>query len=313
MSSVLSNIDVERGDIVEFIDGTSKVVKKATDGHRVVFEDGSTVDLWIIEYRIKNIVRGNVEPYSSKETSSYFDFDLFEETKKSEERTYLATTYRELRSKLYHGGDGVEFYHITAVQNALSILNNDYFYSRESAEGNIKYDNAILNETSGSVMGSNHSYRTEKYARFYLNIKNAATYSFFKNYTQNKSFGVIFAVDFSAIWKSKTKVILSPINAHYLKDDDFDWSRFNIAFEQNLKNLDPSKFDLKSTYSVYDSSVDNPYLTAEILFYDKINLDIISHIYFKNNYEMNYFLEKLPYDKRKIFKDKCLVKESLFW
>ena len=285
--------DIKGGDSVVFNDERIKVIKKITDGHRVVFEDGSKTDLWIIEDSIKGIIhRTAIIP---KSTVVPLVFEP-EPSKPQEEKNVkcLATSYKELNRKLYHGGDGVEFYHITAVQNALAIFNGDYFYSRESGQGHIKYDNIELNDITNSVMASNYSWRLEKYARFYLNIKNKATYAMHKNYMQNKSFGVIVAIGFSSIWKSGTQVILSPVNAHNLLDCDFEWSKYNIGRETNLKNLDASQFDLRQTFSSCDFSEDNPYLAAEILFYDKIALDNVSHVYFRTTREMDYFLSKLP-------------------
>lgn len=306
------NADIKSGDVVVFTNGAKKIIQKITDGHRVVFEDGTKIDLWIIEDKIEGIVRKNAGKLKPVVTPAYFDPEPTE-TIKIQCFNSLATSYKELNKKLYHGGKAVEFYHITAVQNALAIFMGDYFYSREAGRGLIKYDNVELNDITNSVMSTNYSWRLEKYARFYLNIKNKATYAMHKNYMKYGSFGVIVAVDFSAIWKSKTKVILSPVNAHGLVDSDFDWSKYNIGFEINVKNLDASRFDLKRTYSACDFNEDNPYLAAEILFYEKIDLSNVSHIYFRTTRERDIFLNKLPYNKRTLLSSKCVVREELFW
>ena len=304
--------DIKSGDVVVFVDGTKKIIQKITDGHRVTFEDGTKTDLWIVEDKIEGIIHRFIEKQNPVPVPIVFDSEPSMPVKKPQFNS-LATSYKELNRKLYHGGDVVEFYHITAVQNALAIFMGNYFYSREAGQGLIKYDNVELNDITNSVMSTNYSWRLEKYARFYLNIKNKATYAMHKNYMKYGSFGVIVAVDFSAIWKSKTKVILSPVNAHGLVDSDFDWSKYNIGFEANVKNLDASRFDLKRTYSACDFNEDNPYLAAEILFYEKIDLSNVSHIYFRTTRERDIFLNKLPYNKRTLLSSKCVVREELFW
>ncbi len=307
--------DIKNGDIVVFKDNSRKAIRKIEDGHKVTFEDGSKRDLWIVEDQVEGIIHMHVKrtlPISATIISGDCErIDVFNDKKES--FGSLATSFKELNKKLYHGGDGVEFYHLTAIQNALAIFQGDYFYSRESASGIIKYDNVKLNEITDSVMSSNRSVRLEKYARFYLNIKNKATYAMHKNFDNNHSFGVIIALGFSSIWKSKTNVILSPINAHDLIDSDFDWSKYNIGFEKNIKNLDASRFNLEKTFEDCDFISDNPFLLAEILFFDKIGLENVSNIYFKSSREMNYFLDNLPYNKRALLQVKCSVKEELFW
>ena len=303
------------GDVLVFIDESKKTIQKIKDGHKVTFSDGSKRDLWIIEDKIKGVIHTHIE--KPKPLAAIISTDDFEEVKlfenKKEPFKSLATSYKELKKLLYHGGNSVEFYHITAIQNAIEIFSGDYFYSRESAKGHIKYDNVELNDITGSVMSTNYSWRLEKYARFYLNIKNKATYAMHINFKEHNSFEVIVALDFSAIWTSKTNVILSPENAHGLVDSDFDWSKYNIGIEKNIKNLDAAEFNLRMTFEHYDPLIDNPYLCAEILFYNKVSLENISHIYFKNSKEMDYFLGKLPYNKRTSLKNKCIVREELFW
>lgn len=304
--------DIKSGDVVVFVDGNKKTIQRITDGHSVVFEDGTKVDLWTNEYNIEGIIHRNLNKPKPVATPIVFKKSPVMTIKRNNFNS-LATSYKDLNRKLYYGGDGVEFYHITAFQNALEIFAGDYFYSREAGQGHIKYDNVELNDITSSVMSTNRSWRLKKYARFYLNIKNKTTYAMYKNYMEYGSFGVIIAVDFSAIWKSKTKVILSPVNAHNLVDSDFDWFKYNIGFEPNVKNLDSTKFDLKRTYSVCDFNEENPYLAAEILFYEKIELSNVSHIYFKVARERDTFLNKLPYNKRTLISSKCVVKEELFW
>lgn len=303
---------IQNGDIVVFLDGSRKTIKKV-DGHKVVFEDDSKSDLWSIENLIEGII--HLDAVQSIPVATPFDYNKDGLKVKNTDSNFksLATSYEELKKLMYHGGDKVEFYHITAIQNALAIFAGDYFYSREAGVGHIKYDNAKLNDITSSVMSSNYSYRLEKYARFYLNIKNKTTYSMYKNYGQHGSYGVIIAFDYPVIWKSKTKVILSPTNAHGLVDEDYNWSRYNIGYEPNIKNLDASRFDFKRTFSACDFKEDNPYLAAEILFYEKIDLSLVSHVYFKTTRERDYFLSKIPYNKKVALANKCVVKEELFW
>lgn len=310
--------DIYPGDIVVFEGGAEKVVSKINDGHKAVFEDGDILDLWIFENQIKGIIHINREEAKPKIKNEVQDFKgdgSFSSNLDYKKSSFisLANNYKELYKKMYHGGDYVEFYHITAAQNAINIFKGEFFYSRESAGDNVTYDNIQFNEITSSVMSSNCSYRIEKYARFYLNIKNRATYSMHKNYLKNNTFPVIIAVNFTAIWTSKTHVILSPSNGHNLDDDGFNWKMYDISKEVNLKNIDNSKFDFYKTYEDCSFTEDNKYNYAEILFYDKIALDNVSHIYFKNFIDKKAFLSTFSIEKRKIIEGKCLVDEKLFW
>ena len=304
--------DLKSGDIVIFDNNERKIIKTIKSGHRVLFTDGDEIDLWVSEDNIQGVIQMDCE--QSKLIVEPIIFESKSSNENAKEKTNsLATSYKELHKLLYHGGDSVEFYHITAVENAAEIFSGDYFYSRDSGCGHIKYDNIELNETTNSVMSSNYSWQIEKYARFYLNIKNKTAYAMQKNYKQHNTFGVIIAVPFQAIWKSKTKVILSPINAHNLAGLYFNWSTYNIGFENNLKNLAADDFNFKRTFEMCNFDEDNPYLAAEILFYDKISLNNVGHIYFKTSENKNAFLSKLPSGKRILFENLCVVCRELFW
>ena len=311
--------EIKAKDIIVFTNGERKEVI-GVKGHIVTFEDEKPRDLYVIEQNIEGIIHWVREkphqttptrktPTQQKTTDK--EWQAFIESIRTEDT--LASSYSELRRKIAHGRQWVEFYHMTAIQNALEIFSGDYMYSRERADTKLKYDNIEKNETTRSVMESNYSTRIEKYVRFYLNIKNATTYSFKKNYEQNHSFGVIIALDFDSIITANTNIVLSPQSAHYLEPKQFDWSKYNIAYETNLKNLKASDFDFEKTFSICDFETPNPYLAAEILFYEKIPVNIVSHIYFKEQREMSYFLNKLPYNKRKELERRCMVRKDLFW
>ena len=109
------------GDVVVFVDGTKKIIQKIIDGHRVVFEDGTKTDLWIIQGKIEGIIHRFLEKPNPVVVPIVFDSEPSTPIKKPQFNS-LATSYKELRRKLYHGGDAVEFYHITAVQNAITIF-----------------------------------------------------------------------------------------------------------------------------------------------------------------------------------------------
>ncbi len=295
----INDDDIQKGDVIVFNDGCKRVVIKVDSGHKLVFEDGTRVDLWTSGEKITGVIRQS--PHKCDDYKQPFKSNV-------KITDCLATSYKELYQKIRHGREFVEFYHLTALENAVSIFSGDYFYSRYSDGGHAVYDNITENETSRDVMSTNRSTRLEKYARFYLNILNGATSSMHINFENHGTFGVIIALDFSSIWKSKTKVFISPINAHYLKDDDFEWFKYNIDFQDNLKNISQKKFDFDKTFSRNK----NQYNYSEILFYDRVPLSLVSHIYFKTEIEKNIFLNKIPYNKRNNLENKCVVNKTLF-
>ncbi len=301
--------DLRKGDIVVFKNGERKTILSIKDEHKAVFTDGEMRDFWTNEDKIEGVIYKNIEersviakPYvcETKETGLRFES--------------LATSYDELYNMLQRHSDGpVEFYHFTAVQNAVSIISTGYLYSRYYGGILIKYDNDKMNETSNSVMGSNYSPILQRYARFYLNIRNKATCSMYHNFIKNNTYGVIIALDYDSIWKSGTNVILYPVNGHFMYDGDFYWGRFNIGYQGNLKNLNRFNFNFAKTYDAYDAYEDNPYLAAEILFHNKVSAEIIKHIYFESEDELDNFINCLPYNKREQIRRKCEVRWELFW
>ena len=301
--------NIKKWDKVVFKNGKVFMIQKLLDGSRAVLSNGEEIDFLIDGERIKEIIpfrEYQKEPlYDKKEEQAIEDSCNKKPLKKH------ITTYAELRSLLTHGEEFLGFYHLTAVENAIQIINDGYLGARETAK-NIIYDNVVYNLTSKGVKGSNRSTRILKYVRFYMNIINKATFSMKYNFKNNGTYGVIFAIPFETIKELDTPIILSPINAHYLTDEDFDWRLYNIHNEKKLANIDFSEFNFKKTYSAYNDKVENEYLTAEVLFYDKVPLEYIKHIIFKNSQEMYNFLDHLPYNKRRFVENKCKIIEDLF-
>lgn len=316
------------GERVYLKDGTSGTIKK--------IEGDSVFELFIyIEYYgkergfllLKAVEKGTIRFESNKiqeEMISYIKQQKPTEEQKKKEQTCekeriiieskpkpLATSYKELNRIMYHGGGDIEFYHYTAGINAIEIIKTGFIYSRQDARYRVKYDNAKKIDMTDLMTSTNKSWALEKYARFYLNTKNAATYRFHKSYEENSTFGVIFALSFDSIWKTKTHVILTPINAHYLTTSYFDWKTYDISNKDNIANYNASDFNYNKTFEEYDR--DNQFLMAEILFYNKVGLDNVAHIYFYNKYEKDLFLSKLDYNKRKLVENKCEVNRELFW
>lgn len=304
----INDDDIQKGDLIVFNDGCKRTVTKVDSGHKLVFEDGTRVDLWTSGEKITGVIRRC--PHRRDDNCNDYKQPFKSNVKITD---CLATSHNDLFQKIRHGREFVEFYHLTALENAASIFSGDYFFSRYSDGGHAVYDNYVENETSERVMDTNRSTRLEKYARFYLNILNGAAYSMLANYKSSGTFGVIIALDFWSIRNSNTKVFISPINAHYLSDNDLQWFKYNIDFQDNLKNIDSKKFDFEKTFSKYNPEEKNPYLYAEILFYDKVPLSLVSHIYFKSDIEKNIFLNKIPYNKRVNLEHKCVVNKRLFW
>lgn len=209
-----------------------------------------------------------------------------------------------------------QFYHYTEVNNAASIINSGFIKSRYSVknDGSIVYDNLKKNSITFNVMITNASYRIERYARFYLNVRNKTTYSMKMNFKNNNTFGVIIAIDFSSIWRAHTNVLLTPKSAHYADDKFFDFKNGrNIDFKYNLRNLNVNDYNFSETFKTYNNSVNNEYQMAEILFLDKVSIDFISYIYFANDVDKSIFLGKI--DKKIINKiiNKCRVNKYLHW
>ena len=204
-----------------------------------------------------------------------------------------------------------EFFHYTNVFNALKILKTGYIKSRESAQGDIEYDNMVKNDVTNIVMSTNASERVKKYARFYLNPRNKTTYSMKMNFEKNQSGGVIIAINYSSIWQAKTHVFITHKSAHYVETSYLDWNGPNdISKPYNLKNIDTN---FSKTFEEYDSTINNDELMAEVLFYDKVPINLISHIYFDWECTRKGFLERLPSELRKLYEDKCVINTYLHW
>lgn len=223
--------------------------------------------------------------------------------------------YDDLKKAMFkHSKMPNEFFHFTHYRNAINILKSGYIKSRDTVGKDLLFDNFVQNETTKSVIATNYSNRTIKYVRFYLNPQNKTTYSLKKNIESKNGFGVLVAIDFSTIWKSNSHVFLTPQNAHYCFSNYFDWNGINdISIPANIPLINFNKFDFRMTFERYDPFIDNRYLMAEILFYEKIPISFISHIYFKNSDQKDDFLSNLPYDLKNRFYDKCIVNDRLLW
>lgn len=227
--------------------------------------------------------------------------------------------YKELKRFMFPYYDmECEFLQLTEVNNALSIINDGYFYSRVNAESKMTYDNIEMNDTTNSVMSTNVSTRLDKYVRFYMNIRNKSSYSMICNFKNNNTYGVILTIDYSSLWKSKTfpktHIFLTPYSAHFLNKNYFEWNGINdIGNKSNLRNINESFFNYRMTHAKYEPGQDNKYQFAEVMFYDKVSTDLIKHIYFENEENKNDFLSRLDDDKRAKLADKCLVNKYYFW
>lgn len=226
---------------------------------------------------------------------------------------YIPYEYFQLKKQLKNN----EFYHTTVLENAVSIINNRSIYSRElSRKLNIlKFDNMENNSTSNSVNSSNFSSKTHKYARFYLNPINKAMWNFLYDWKNNNKIPVAFAIDFTFLYKYSKPIIISPKSAHYLEDEEFDWRRYNINNINILRNMSFNKFKFDITYQRYDRNADDDfknYQMAEILVYENVPLNCISHIYFAEENHYNIFMSKLSNEEKKIIRDICVICPIIF-
>ena len=136
-----------------------------------------------------------------------------------------------------------------------------------------------------------------------------------KNFESSNTFGVVIAIDYSSVW-TNSKVFIIPKSAHYAIDKDLSWDWNNIidlSVKSNLKRIDCASFDFKSTFKEYNSNEINDYQMAEILFYDRVPIKCISHIYLGSEYEKNIFLNALSPNMRKSIESKCVIDLYMHW
>lgn len=304
--------DIENGDIVVFTDGTKKTIKKI-NGHNVIFDDGEKQDLWVIETKVEGIIHRHIPKLPVLVPDYYHESS--EEKQEDTKSNHLAKNYKELHRTISLGRLNVSFFHYTEFHNVISMIKSGYIYSRFHGHNIIKFDNAKMIDSTDLMTSTNRSALLKRYVRFYLNPKNEVTYAFHKTYERNNTFGIILSLSFSSIWKSKTHVILTPSNAHFLNDDYFGWKNYDIGNgkEHNIINYDGSEFKYHKTFERYDPAIQNSYITAEVLFYEKIRTDIIDCLYFHSEQDKQRFLKEIDYNKRKSIEEKCSVNPNLFW
>ena len=260
-----------------------------------------------------NLIKYDMDLFKTKEINNIANNTLIEE--KELEKKIIITNYSELKKFFFTNSTlPNEFFHFTHSSNAIRILQTGFIKSRYSTFGTIPYDNMIKNETTQSVMSSNQSNKIEKYVRFYFNPRNKTTYSMKKNIKENNGFPVLIAIDYSSIWKAKTYVYVTPKSAHYINDYDLYWiNGHNINNVKNLHNINFREFDFKKTFFEYSVEENNKNQMAEILFFDKITTDFITHIYFACKHDLEMFISKLSYDLKQKYANKCLINEYLLW
>lgn len=234
---------------------------------------------------------------------------------KTDLRKRTISNYKELKEFIFSNSHRLphEFFHITEMENGVSILNNGYICSRADANQMVVYDNIVENETTKQVMGTNKSERIERYVRFYLNPRNGATYNMKMNFKENGTFGVIFAIGFEEIEKAKFSFLTSK-NAHDENDDFFDWGGVNnLSKERNLRSIDFDRYNYLETFREYDPNNHNSYLWAEALFYGKVSINALTHIYFASESNRSEFLDQLNPQVRFQIESKCVVDLYLHW
>lgn len=123
------------------------------------------------------------------------------------------------------------FWHLTAISNLVSIINDGCMLAR-GFNNHIVKDLYNLNSTSTSVMSTDICpKRLRQYVRLYFNPNNPATY----NMLQNSKEPVALIEVFKNVIESKNEHILfSYGSAHFMEYSDFDWFKYDVT---NLKNL----------------------------------------------------------------------------
>ena len=325
--------DIKNGDIVVFLDGTRKVIKKVDD-HRLTFEDGSRIDLWVVEIKgiIKNRTVSNSGPM--KLSTPKIVVDPIEEIKDIlgiKEKTIPSTSnsngglsYQELFTMMERA-DNTElnfskyFWHYTPAHNLIKIISCGYFRSRYNMQGNIPFDNKKWLDETESVLGHNLSKLTERHARFYLNPKNAFAMYIANNVDKRVlKYYCAVAIRKEALYASRNSTFLYYQNANKATDDVFK-KEYELNNHQGKRfrvhNL--QYFNFAETYSNYDPAQSKErklYQMAEFLVWKDLSIAFIDKIIFYTKEGMDAFLLKIKDSKEyNVIRGKCSVDWRYFF
>ena len=317
--------DIVKGDVIVFLDGRQKEVKKVEDHHRLYFTDGKRIDLYCVD--IKGIIKiGHrpiletfkircdvteksskeiiTEPIKSKATPLTYN-ELFETMDKADKSNKNISKY---------------FYHFTAFDNLVSIINDEKFRSRYDLKDNIPYDNKEKNCTSDEVMTNNVSQRTSKYVRFYFRPLNKPYFALFHGMPpkeQNNS--CIICIRREALKNSFNPTFIYHQNASRADDRAFDFDdKLNNSFTGDIKIRNYNKFDFDTIYTSYQKNQihDIDLLqAAEFLVYKDLGICFIEKIYFRNIATKEKFILKIKDSKAYLkynLESKCFVDDTYF-
>lgn len=193
------------------------------------------------------------------------------------------------------------FWHLTSLDNAIKIIENGCFYSRNEAVSKwlLQYDNYKKNNVTKQVVSSNVSKLTSDHVRFYLRPANKPFFSLRYDMERHGVTPVLFAVNRSALIRSNNPTFLYPVNAHYAQDYVYDskYALNNHNAEGVIMVNKKLLSNLKVTYSKYDPSCPSDYQSAEFLVYKSLSTDFVSMIYFLKEKDKIEFVSRLSESK----------------
>lgn len=311
--------DLIRNDIIVLLDQTWKIIKKITDGHHVVFSDGSTIDLFVDE--IKGVVKCG---YRGINNTNCLDSKPSETVSNNKLKTKYLFTYDELFKTMEdadHSNMGFAkyFWHFTTTSNLIEIIKNGKFRSRYISEGSIPYDQRIHNETTKDVTDNNRSWATERYVRCYLRPLNKPYFSMYKKLPdKEKASFVIVCIRKEALKASFKPTFLYYQNANKAKTDDLNFkNRLNNHADNKIVLNNSNLFNFEETYTIYDKNGQphsrDLYQEAEFLVFEELSTYFIDKILFRTNDALNFFLECIKdLDTYYNIKSKCVVDRDYF-
>lgn len=202
------------------------------------------------------------------------------------------------------------FWHLTAISNLVSIINDGCMLAR-GFNNHIVKDLYNLNSTSTSVMSTDICpKRLRQYVRLYFNPNNPAAY----NMLQNSKEPVALIEVFKNVIESKNEHILfSYGSAHFMEYSDFDWFKYDVTNLKNLSNYNVIDYDKIYTRNYADNFKIKNIVNSEVLIYKKLDNKWIKSFKFRNEIERDIFLDSLSPSVRKEIKNKCYIDNDAFY
>lgn len=325
--------DIRKGDVVVFLDGTRKSIKRV-DGHRLILEDDTRIDLWVagvkeiikkrdtIDLSLENKMRQETIADTIKELKDILGIDNSIASSRTNPNGELS--YQELFTMMERA-DNTElkfsryFWHYTPAHNLLRIISSGYFKSRYNIQGSIPFDNKKQLEETNSVLGHNLSKLTERHARFYLNPKNAFVMYIVNNVSKNVlKYYCAIAIRKEALYASRNSTFLYYQNGNKATDEVYKKEyELNNHQGKRIRVHNLNFFNFAETYSDYDSAQTKErklYQMAEFMVWKDLSIAFIDKIIFYTKEGMDAFLLKIKDTKEyNLIKGKCCVDWRYFF